>query len=159
MKNNQRGGYTLLELVAVLAGLFLIGVSATRILYQVDELGRQSLATKQVIQSVEKLAIDFRTDLKDASNVDEVQSDFIALSNDKRTTEYRVEDNPARIERVVTTDEKIVAAETYYLTENCRPFFARRDGVNQRRVVRIDLTGHDEGTAVGHQLIIDGVVP
>ena len=157
--SRQRSGFSLLELVAVLGSLLVIGITATQVLHRIAAIGRQAVAAKNAITQTQQLSIDFRADLATIQSVDNTTSNLVELSTDSGTITYTASSLPPRIERVVMQNDKIVATETYRLTAGCEPKFQMQTNELEQKVLRLDLTGREQGNDHGYAWIIDGVVP
>ena len=125
----RRGGYTLVELLASLTVLLVMGMSAAKLLTTVTQIGLGANDRKASIAMIEKLSSDFRTDVGQAEAITIGQdADTIELVMDQSTIRYKFDEATRSINRSQEESQQGTKRnESYKLTDRCQPQFVSDD--------------------------------
>ena len=136
----SRNAYTLIELIATLSLLLMIGIAAASMLGVVTQVAAETSQHRQAIRDVTRLDRQFRTDIRNADSVELSGEQTLQAISLNRAIRYRFQDNPPILLRELTELGRR-SVEQFQLPANSRPTFALSD------VLTLQITA--EGIAVG----------
>lgn len=118
----RRGAMTLLEVMASISVLLIIGISAASILGKVTEVGARSSSSQQWRQSAQRLSGVLRRDVRAAEEV-QLDSDeaLIELVSDAQAIRYLWSSESGDLIRQVQRDDLPTEFDRFKLPPDCRP--------------------------------------
>ncbi|NNE00634.1 MAG: prepilin-type N-terminal cleavage/methylation domain-containing protein [Pirellulaceae bacterium] len=143
LRHRRRRGFNLMECMATLAVLMVLGMAAATLLVDITQIGLRANQSKMSRASIARLSTQFRHDMDDSTGVN-IQDNGTALQIDldQTTIRYEVVADPVAIDRTVHSGDEIVSRERYPLTPRCQPSFADDD-----RIVQAKLTADGQANA------------
>lgn len=149
--SNRRSGYTLVEILATLGVLMVMGLAAAKLLGSVTDIGLRTSKNKQARVTAERFAQQLRKDIA-VANQATVSDDgaSIDVQTDSHDVHYVVLAPNHCIDRVAKKDGKQVSQERYALTDRCTPVFS-----TDQKLVRLQLMPESQLT----QWTIEAVMP
>jgi type II secretory pathway component PulJ len=118
----RRGAMTLLELMASISVLLIIGISAASILGKVTDIGARSSSSQQYRQSVQRLSGVLRRDVRGATEVNLASDEaLIELVADARVIRYLWNSESGDLIRQSKRDDLPTEFDRFKLPPDCRP--------------------------------------
>ena len=127
-----RRGTTLIEIMATLSVLLVLGIATAKLLTSVTRIGFHANERKTSIAMIERLANDFRRDvaLSQSISIDQ-QAESIDLVAGSMAIQYAFDAQTRTIQRTENFAAKLAAdkkrLERYRLTARCQPKFVADD--------------------------------
>ncbi len=134
MRRKHRGN-TLVELLATLSVLLMIGLSAATLLGKVAKIGRDANRDRQGRQAIVRIAEQLRADTQRASGVSLDDTSLVSIDLDDGDVIYRWDQASHSITRHEqgrtggAADHQAVAHDRYLLPEGCQPTATQTDGI------------------------------
>ncbi|MGB7346231.1 MAG: prepilin-type N-terminal cleavage/methylation domain-containing protein [Pirellulaceae bacterium] len=127
-RHASRCGFSLVECMATLSILMVLGLSAATLLAKVTQIGVQTNQDKMSRQMVVRLSRQLRRDIAESSSVDlSDDGSKLQVKLSDQTVTYETRRKPAAVDRSVSTDENVTAVEQFGLPVRCEPLFSQTD--------------------------------
>lgn len=135
-RRQTRRGYTLLECIATLSFLMLIGISAGKLFRSVAEIGLENNQTRMSRAMIDRLSMTLRQDMRTAEevSVNDAGQTLLIETNDS-TIKYQVVQGSNSIARERIDGETTESTESFHVTNRCEPLFH-----TDQQIMRLHLT-------------------
>ena len=135
---SRRNGFSLVECLATLSVLLVLGMASASLLSSVTEIGLQANHNKMARSMIERLALAIRFDVSIADSIEVTnEGKRLKIMQNDMIVEFVVIDEPISIRResANTKDKKAsVTNEQFVLTNRCVPVFSESDTFVQLRL-------------------------
>ncbi|QDT12049.1 hypothetical protein [Stieleria marina] len=144
-RSRPRDGFTLVECMATLSVLMMMGLAASTLLSKVTQIGIDTNADKASRSMVLRLSRQLRQDVAEGDKV-QLSSDAksVSIQLDQSVIRYTVQrtlvsggpvaGTPVAVERAVTKMDTTESVERYSLPPECDPVFADDEGIVSLRL-------------------------